>query len=454
MADWSVLSEKPIETLEDYVGAGGGAGLRRALDLEPAEVIDEVRRSGVRGRGGAGFPTGTKWASVVEAGADSEVYLVCNGAEGEPGTFKDRPLLARNPYQVIEGCLIALHAVQAVRGFIATKARFTHEVERLVEARDAMAETGWHRAADIRIVPGPDEYLFGEESAMLEVVEHKLPMPRILPPYMQGLFATMHTPNPTVVNNVETLSHVAQILARGADAFRAVGTEESPGTMVFTVVGDVDSPGVYELPLGTSLRTLVEDIAGAHDIQAIYSGTSNPVITPDVLDLPMDFDSFREAGTGLGSGGFIVYDTSRDVVQVVAMLSRFLAVESCGQCLPCKLGNGEVYKRLERLVNGEGTRGDIEEIAKRCHTMTDGNRCFLPVGAAYTVGSTLDAFPEAFAARIGSPSPPEVAVDVPKIVDLEHSTGEVRFDPEYLRKNSNWSYEPEGVIATVPPRTA
>lgn len=440
-----VLPGAPVADLSDYVAAGGGRGLTRALDLEPRAVAEEVLASGLRGRGGAGFPTGRKWASVVDAAADgSPVYLVCNGAEGEPGTYKDRVLMARNPYQLLEGVCIGLHATSAERAFIGVKENFPREVRRLIEARDAMSDAGWTGAERVRVVPGPDEYLFGEESAMLEVIEHKLPMPRILPPYQLGLFATMQSPNPTVVNNVETFSHVAHILAHGPDWFRREGTEEAPGTMVFTVIGDVESPGVYELPMGTPLRTLLCDIAGADatGIKAIYSGTSNTVITPDLLDLPMDFDSFGDVGTGLGSGGFVVYGARRDIVQVTATLARFLAIESCGQCLACKLGTAEIFERLDRLVRGEGTGADIEEIRKRCVTVTDANRCYLPVGAQLLIGSTLDTFADEFQARVGSPSPPDVAVDVPKIVDIDDETGEVRLDGDYRRKQSDWSYAP------------
>ncbi|MBW3604860.1 MAG: SLBB domain-containing protein, partial [Actinobacteria bacterium] len=373
-----VLPTAPYAAIEDYIADGGGVGLTTATELDPADVIEIVAASGLRGRGGAGFPTGTKWRSVADAGQEAgTVHLVCNAAEGEPATFKDRALMVHNPYAIIEGMAIAMHAVGIERGYVGVKERFADEVDRLIAARDAAAAAGWPRATEIRIVPGPDEYLFGEESAMLEVVEGKLPLPRILPPYQTGLFATMSEPNPTVVNNVETLSHVAHILREGADWFRGVGTTEAPGTMVFTVVGDVARPGIYELPLGTPMRTLLVDLAGAADIQAIYPGTSNSVLTPDLLDLPLDFDSFGEAGTGLGSGGFAVYDTTRDIVQVCAVLARFLAIESCGQCLACKLGTADIFERLDALVRGEGTASDLAEIRRRTETVTDQNRCYL-----------------------------------------------------------------------------
>jgi NADH-quinone oxidoreductase subunit F len=268
-----------------------------------------------------------------------------------------------------------------------------------------------------------------------------LPLPRILPPYETGLFATTAQANPTVVNNVETLSHVAHLLREGADWFRSLGTTEAPGTMVFTVVGDVARSGVYELPLGTPMRTLLVDLAGAAEIQAVYPGTSNSVITPDLLDLPLDFDSFAEAGTGLGSGGFAVYDTSRDIVQVCATLARFLAIESCGQCLACKLGTAEILERLDALVRGDGTSADIAEIRRRTETVTDQNRCYLPVGAALLVRSTLDAFAADFRDHVGRATDPAVAVRVPKITDVDTARATVTLDAAYRHKRSDWSYD-------------
>ncbi|HEX6254873.1 MAG TPA: NADH-ubiquinone oxidoreductase-F iron-sulfur binding region domain-containing protein [Euzebyales bacterium] len=439
-----VLPDAPYPTLDAYVADGGGEGLRTANDLPPDDVIEIIGASGLRGRGGAGFPTGTKWRSVADAARDAGgCHVVCNAAEGEPATFKDRELMRRNPFAIIEGLAIAMHALGITSAYVGVKRRFTDEIERLISARDAAMDADWPGAEGIRIVPGPDEYLFGEESAMLEVIEGKLPLPRILPPYETGLFATMTAPNPTVVNNAETLSHVAAILQHGADWFREVGTTEAPGTMVFTVVGDVDRPGVYELPLGTPARTLVVDLAGARDVLAIYAGTSNSVITPDVLDLPLDFDSFAEAGTGLGSGGFAVYDTRRDIVQVCATLARFLAIESCGQCLACKLGTAEIFERLDALVRGEGTSADIAEIRRRTDTVTDQNRCYLPVGAALLVRSTLDTFAARFEAHVGRAGDPAVAVTVPKITDIDATDGTVTFDATYSRKRSDWSHDPE-----------
>ena len=439
-----VLPDEPVTSLADHIAAGGGLGLAEALRRDRADVIAEVERSGLRGRGGAGFLTGRKWASVLEAvGTSGTPAVVCNAAEGEPGTYKDRALMARNPWAVVEGLCIAMHAVGAPRGVIATKERYPRQAQRLTEARDAMAEEGFAGAAGVEILLGPDEYLYGEESGLLEVVEGKLPLPRILPPYMYGLQATMQQPNPTVVNNVETLAHVPGILREGADRFREQGTVEAPGTMVFTVVGDVDSPGVYELPLGTPLGTLIVDIAGARDAKAIYSGTSNTVIVPGLLDLPLDFDSFAEAGTGLGSGGFVVYGAERCIVAVTAALSRFLAVESCGQCPPCKLHGVELFERLQRLCREGGEEADLQEIRKRCALVTDSNRCYQPVGHALLVQSTLDAYADEFTARLAGPCD-HPDVDVPKIIELDDDTGEVVFDRDYDRKRMDWSYGDDG----------
>lgn len=440
----SVLSAAPVASLEAYVDAGGGAGLEAALRLEAQEIVGQVTSAGLRGRGGAGFPTGQKWASVRDAAGEGPTTLVCNAAEGEPGTFKDRALMRNDPYRLLEGMLIAMRALGAARSVVATKRHYEREWERLRAARDEMRAAEWEGAEGIEILLGPDEYLFGEETALLEVIEGKLPMPRILPPYMYGLHGTMADPRPTVVNNVETLCHVANILAAGADAFRQSGTQEAPGTMVFTVIGDVDRSGVYELPLGTPLRVLLVDIAGAEDVKAVYSGTSNSVITPDLFDLPADFDSFRDVGSGLGSGGFIVYGQQRCIVGVVAALSRFLAIESCGQCPPCKLHGVELWERLEKLCAVGGTASDLEELRRRCTVVTDANRCYLPVGHALVVGSALDVFGDDFAAVLNGGCGEDGPAVVPKIVDIDDATGEVVLDQTYDRKRLDWSYAAAG----------
>jgi NADH-quinone oxidoreductase subunit F len=446
MADHDrLLGDIDVASLDDWVAGDGGLGFAHALDLDPDEVIERVVDSGLRGRGGAGFPTGVKWRSVRDAAnrAGGPAFVVCNGAEGEPGTFKDRVLLRHNPYRVLEGVLIALYALRADQAFVAVKESFTRELERLETARNELIEAGWRWADRIVIVPGPEEYLFGEEKALLEVIEGRLPLPRLQPPYEHGLFASTHVPNPTLVNNVESYAHVTSILANGVDWFRAVGTDDSPGTMPFTVVGDVPNAGVYELPLGTPLSTLLVDIAGADRdrILAVYSGTSNTVITPAMLDTPLDFDAMSDAGTGMGSGGFVVYDTDRCIVKVLTVLQRFLAVESCGQCNACVLGTEAIWDGLASIDAGTGDHDTLQAVTRRLPQITDAQRCYLPTGSQLMVGSTLEAYWDHFVDHLGRPCRDDRDVPTPLIVDIEDDTGQVTWHPRYANKRLDWTYE-------------
>jgi NADH-quinone oxidoreductase subunit F len=440
-----LLPSEPVSSLDAHLASGGGAGLARALELDAAAIVDELDRAGLRGRGGAGFPTARKWRGVQEtaATAGGRLTLVANAAEGEPGTYKDRVLIEQQPYAFLEGVCIALHASGAERAYIGIKEKFTTPVARLRAALGELRDAGWAHAERIEIVTGPDAYLFGEETGMLEVIEGKLPMPRLVRPYEQGLHATTTVPNPTIVNNVETLTHVAAILANGAGWFRQAGTESSPGTMVFTVVGDVAQPGVYELPLGTPLRALLVDIAGATDVKAVYSGVSNAVILPHHLDTPLGFDEMAAVGIGMGSGGFVVYDRSRNIVDVLATLIRFLAVESCGQCNACKLGNTAMDELLAKVQRGEGAQTDLEALLRRSHTVTDQNRCYLPVGSQLLVGSTVQAFVDEFVATVERGEPTPADVPVPLIDHLDEATGEVTYHPRYHLKQYDWSYADE-----------
>jgi NADH-quinone oxidoreductase subunit F len=440
-----LLPAAPVRSLDEHLAGDGGDGLERALAMAPDEVIAEVDAAELRGRGGAGFPTARKWRGVQATAADhgGRLTLVANAAEGEPGTYKDRTLITQQPYAFLEGICIALHATGAAEAHIGIKAKFTGPVERLRAALAEVVDAGWPGAERIRVATGPDAYLFGEESAMLEVIEGKLPMPRIVKPYDAGLFATTQSPNPTIVNNVETLSHVPRIVAHGADWFREAGTTASPGTMVFTVVGDVEHAGIYELALGTPLRVLLEDVAGARDLKAVYSGVSNAVITPDHLDTPLCFDAMRWAGVGMGSGGFVVYDGSRSIVDVLHVLVRFLAVESCGQCNACKLGNGEMAAILAKVQRGEATQTDLETLLRRSHTVTDQNRCYLPVGSQLLVGSTVAAFVDEFVETVQRGAPTPADLPTPLIEAIDEDTGEVTYHERYHLKQPDWSYADE-----------
>jgi NADH:ubiquinone oxidoreductase subunit F (NADH-binding) len=431
------------DSLDAYLADGGSEGLTKALASDPVQVIDEVKRSGLRGRGGAGFPTGAKWASVRDAGPGDH-HMVCNAAEGEPGTFKDRWLIRRNPYQLVEGLAIAAFAVGAQEAHVALKSSFEPELDAVRRAIREMTEAGLLGAFTIHVHEGPDEYLFGEEKALLEVLEGNPPMPRILPPYQEGLFASVGSPNPTAVNNVETLSHVPNIISRGADWFRGFGTESSPGTMAVSVCGDVQTPGVYELPLGTPLRTLVEDIAGGppegRSIKAIFPGASAGVLTAQHLDLPLDFDAMKEAGSGLGSAGFVVYDSTACIVHAVRDFSRFLWIESCAQCPACKQGSDDITAALEAIERGEGTEAEISIALGRTATVTDGQRCALPSGEAFLVRSCLEYFGDEFRAHLGTRCPNPRDMPFPKIVDYDEAAGRFMFDERYRYKQADWTY--------------
>lgn len=378
---------------------GGLKGLERARSLSPRQVIDVVKKSGLRGRGGAGFPAGVKWESVAADESETK-YVVCNSAEGEPGTYKDRYLLRKNPYQMLEGVLIASYAVGAKGAFIGIKRKFTTEVERIRVAIKEMKQANILKPGFIKVVLGPDEYLFGEEKALLEVIDGRGAMPRILPPYMQGVGFTPTEHNPTVVNNVETMSNLPHILSHGADWLRMIGTVDSPGTMIFTLSGDVKNPGVYELPMGTTLRELLYGIgggpAGQYLFKAVFSGVANPVILPSMFDTPLDFGSMHKAGSGLGSGGFVVYDESVCMVKAALMFSRFLAQSSCGQCLPCNRGCGIITNFLEKIEKRQGRSSDIRSIQNECGRVTSQTRCYLPVQESRLITSIIEKFRREF----------------------------------------------------------
>ena len=457
-----LLPASPLSSLDEYLATDtGGLGIKRAQEIGPAATIEEVLRSGLRGRGGAGFPTGRKWGGVV-ASPGTHRYLVCNAAEGEPGTFKDRALMRANPYQLVEGVIIAGLAIGAVEAFICLKAGFGPELDAVRRAVDEFQSSGICTDCRITVVAGPDEYLYGEEKAMLEVIEGNAPMPRLLPPYEHGLFATApqtgwtatetepghtagrHESNPTLVNNAETLSNVPHILARGADWFRSMGgTDRSPGTLVCTVVGDVVAPDVGEVELGTPLGTVIDVVgSGMPDgrrVKAVFSGVSNAVLTADHLGIPLTYEAFQAAGSGLGAGGYIVYDDTACMVEVTRLFSRFLAVESCGQCPPCKMGSQAITDRLARIEAGAGTEQDVAEIGGWLDKVTDAARCFLATEERVLVASMLRAFPSEFAAHLeGGGCPLARPVVFPKVVDL--GGGRASYDDRYHLKQPDWTY--------------
>ena len=371
-----------------------------------------------------------------------------------------------NPYQLVEGLAIASLAVDAREAYIAVKERFTTELAAVTRAVEEMTTEGLTGDVPITVVAGPDEYLFGEEKALLEVIEGHAPMPRLLPPFEHGLFATApqtgweshdaqpghrhdHLSNPTLVNNVETLCTVPHILARGAEWHRAMGTDSSPGHVVATVVGDVVAPDVGEIELGLPLGDLIDAVGSGvrpgRRIKAVFSGVANRVITADHLGAPVSYEGLRAAGSGMGAAGFAVYDETACMVEVAYQFSRFLSVESCGQCPPCKQGSAEITERLATIEACRGAESDIEVMGARLRQVTDANRCYLGTEEQLVVSSILAAFPEEFAAHLEGTCPtPRSDLVVPKIVEL--AGGRATYDVAHLRKRPDWTYEDEPAV--------
>jgi NADH-quinone oxidoreductase subunit F len=465
LAESFLLPDTPLTSVADYVAFGGGQGVLRAKELGPEQTVKEVLLSGLRGRGGAGFRTGRKWETLLRA-AGTTKYAVCNAAEGEPGSFKDRALMRANPYQIVEGLAVAAATIGAREAYICLKAKFVPEVAAMTRAVEEMEKAGLTGDIAITLVQGPEEYLYGEEKAMLEVIEGKAPLPRLFAPYEQGLFASSPqmgweaTPtdpeaalvgvdrgrtesNPTLVDNAETLANIPQILSNGAEWYRTMGIGDSPGHVVCTVVGDVVHAGVAEIEMGTPLSTVISTVGGGpregHRIKAVFSGVSNPPILSDKLDTPCTYEDFRAAGSGLGSVGFMVYDETACMVDLAYTISRFLYVESCGQCPACKFGTGEVTAYLDRLLSLRATERDIQTIGARLRTVTDGNRCALPIEERDIMASFLRDFPEEFADHLeGQRCTGRHDLGLPKIDDIVD--GVAIYDQRQQYKQPDWTY--------------
>lgn len=443
-----LLPSEPVATVDTYRSLGGGEGLTRALDRGPQAVIGEVEAARLRGRGGAGFPTGIKWKGVAQADESQRRFLVCNAAEGEPGTFKDRALMRMNPYQVLEGIAIGAFAVGAEEAYVGIKETYTAEIAALEKAATDLAEAGMLGEVPIRVVVGPDDYLLGEEKGLLEAIEGRPPFPRWYPPYLVGLHTGMSSGvgagssgwdeqvNPTVVNNVETLANVAPILARGSGWFRAIGTPDSPGNMIFTVSGDVRSEALAELPMGTPLAVLVhgigEGLEAGRRVKAVFPGVSNVPIPDRHLDTPMDFGSFSAIGSGLGSGGMMVYDDTACIVGVAAVLSRFLAVESCGQCPPCKLGTDALADRFLAIDAGQGTSFTLDEMGAWIGRVTDANRCGLGAGQRALAAGVMKFYAEEVVDHLGVGCWSDRQVNIPKMVDWLPEKTRFVYDESYF----------------------
>lgn len=410
-ARWEIPDAHDIDVAMKH---GAWRAAPKALRMEPAEVTRIVTDSGLRGRGGAGFPTGRKWSFVPppEKRGGKPVYLVCNADESEPGTFKDRYLMWKDPHMFLEGCVIAAHAIGAERVYIYLRGEFRFIQRRvdqaIAQARDkgfiGKGAAGSGRDIEVYTHLGAGAYICGEETALLSSLEGYRGLPKLKPPFpaVEGAWRC-----PTIVNNVETLAAVPWIVEHGADAYREFGTEKSPGTKLFSCSGNIRRPGVYELPLGTPMRELLEDVCGGlypgRRLKAVIPGGSSvPVMTPEeVYRADMDYESINAvAGSYLGSGGFIVMDDTVDLVDALTNLLRFYAHESCGQCTPCREGVGWMYRILERVKAGRATDEDLAILKDLADNINGKTICFFGPSAAMPVQSFLQKFPDEFFGRV------------------------------------------------------
>jgi NADH-quinone oxidoreductase subunit F len=395
------IDEPELNTIEVYERLGGYRTLQRAFcRMEADEVLKELEDSGLRGRGGAGFSMGKK-ASFLPRGETTK-YLCCNADESEPGAFKDRELMQKNPHLLIEGIAIAALAADARHAFIFIRGEYDLQGDILDAAVAEAYEAGYlgeniagsRCDVDVVVHRGAGAYIAGEETALLDALEGKRANPRLKPPFpaVQGLYG-----GPTLINNVETLSNVPQIVERGADWFKGFGTEQSPGTKVVSVSGCVQRPGNYEVELGIPTRELICDLAGGpedgHEIKAFYpGGSSSPVLTADELDVPYSFEAMAEAGSMLGSGSIIVADERVSVPEMALRTARFYHHESCGKCTPCREGTNWTVKMLERVVSGEATPMDFDVIASVQDNIIGNCLCVLGDSMAMPVGAMVRKF--------------------------------------------------------------
>jgi NADH-quinone oxidoreductase subunit F len=393
----------------DYIAVGGYEALADTLGRGPEEVIAAIEQSGLRGRGGAGFATGRKWA-LARAAAGSEKYVICNADEGDPGAYMDRTLLESNPHQVIEGMIIGAHAVGAGRGIIYVRAEYPLAVRTLTRAVEQARALGLLGQGilggaldfDIEVFQGSGAFVCGEETALIQSIEGFRGMPVHRPPYpvADGLNG-----RPTLINNVKTLASVPVILQGGVEAFRAVGTGQSPGTAIFSVVGSVVHPGLVEVPMGTSLRTLIFDICGGvpkkKKFKAVQiGGPSGGYLSEAHLDTPIDFDSLAQAGAMMGSGGMVVMDEDACLVDVSRFFLDFTQKESCGKCTFCRIGTRHLLEILERLTQGEGRNGDLALLKELSEDVQAGSLCGLGKTAPNPVLTSLRYFREDYEAHV------------------------------------------------------
>ena len=397
-------------SIQEYIAIGGYKAFEKALfDMDGQEIVDEIQKSNLRGRGGGGFPAGRKWAQVRAQEATPK-YIVCNGDEGDPGAFMDRSVMEGDPHRLLEGMMIAGVACGASQGYIYVRAEYPMAVSRLDGAIRQARELGLLGENilgsgfdfDIHISRGAGAFVCGEGSALTASIEGRRGMPRVKPPRTveRGLFD-----KPTVLNNVETLANVPHIITRGADWYRSIGPENSPGTKAFALTGNIQNTGLIEVPMGTTLREIIFDIGGGMrdgaEFKAVQiGGPSGGCLTKEHLDLPLDFDSLQKVGAMIGSGGLVVMDDKTCMVEVARFFMNFTQNESCGKCVPCREGTKRMLEILERIVAGQGKEGDIDLLLELAETISATALCGLGKTAAQPVVSTIRYFRDDYEAHV------------------------------------------------------
>ena len=398
------------EVIEEYIAMDGYSALGKVLtEMKPEEVIQVIKDSGLRGRGGGGFPTGLKWSLAAQNDADQK-YVCCNADEGDPGAFMDRSVLEGDPHSVLEAMAIAGYAIGATQGYIYIRAEYPIAVERLQIAIQQARELGLLGKNifdsgfdfDIELRLGSGAFVCGEETSLLASIEGHRGEPRPRPPYpaVKGLYG-----KPTILNNVETYANIAQIILHGAEWFQSIGTERSKGTKVFALGGKIKHTGLVEVPMGTTLREIVEEIGGGVSDGGKFKaaqtgGPSGGCIPAKFLDIEIDYDNLTEIGAMMGSGGLIVMDESTCMVDIAEFFLRFTVDESCGKCTACRIGTKRLLEMLEKITSGRGEDGDIEKLESLCHYIKDNSLCALGLTAPNPVLSTLQFFRDEYVAHV------------------------------------------------------
>ena len=398
-------------TLAGYESRGGYEAIKKALSMDPLAIIEEMKKSGLRGRGGAGFSAGMKW-SFVPRNTGKPTYIVCNADESEPGTFKDRLLLEKNPHAIIEGMMIAAHAVQSHWMCVYIRGEYAYPYTQLKKAVNECYAKGYlgnnifgsGYSLDLVVHRGAGAYICGEETGLIESLEGKKGQPRLKPPYFPATMGLYYSP--TVLNNVETFAATPWIIKNGADAYAAIGTEKSKGTKLISASGHINKPGVYEIEMGYPFKRFLEEECGGmlngRKLKAVIPGGSSvPILrAEDIEDAVMDYEGWNKLGTFLGSGGVIVMDDSVDMVDAIHNLTHFYAHESCGQCTPCREGGHWVEKTFKRISQGGGVPGDLEMVETICNQIAGHTICFLGDSIVMPVKSFTTKFKDEFTQRI------------------------------------------------------